>query len=50
MFRHKHTILRERNKPGLKPIANDKLLFTWFQSVVGSLVNLLKPSGNFTYH
>jgi hypothetical protein len=33
MFRYKHVILREHNVPGLKPTANDKLLFTRFHSL-----------------
>jgi hypothetical protein len=33
MFRHKHTILRQHNVPGLKPTASDKLQFTRFHSL-----------------
>jgi hypothetical protein len=32
MFRYKHTIFRQRNVPGLKPTASDKLLSTLFHS------------------
>jgi hypothetical protein len=33
MFRYKRAIFRERNMPGLKPIASVKLLFTGFHSL-----------------
>jgi hypothetical protein len=33
MFRYRRTNLREHNVPGLKQIANDKLLFTSFYTL-----------------